>query len=114
MQSPLSVRFFVKSGPNYVMGLEHDVGDINKGTDDQCSIRDQCRDPMGAPKTKEDNGCSNEIDNKYVLLSEKCAFVFINFNPLLCRPIYVFCHMFVGNANTQNNILYFNFESMVS
>ena len=76
------VRFFVKSGPNYVMGLEHDVGDINKGTDDQCSIRDQCRDPMSAPKPKEDNGCSNEIDNKYVLLSEKCAFVFINFNPL--------------------------------
>ena len=52
MQSPLSVRFFVKSGPNYVMGLEHDVGDINKGTDDQCSIRDQCRDPMSAPKPK--------------------------------------------------------------
>ena len=35
MQSPLYVRFFVESGPNYVMGLEHDVGDINKGTDDQ-------------------------------------------------------------------------------
>ena len=50
MQSPLSVRFFVKSGPNYVMGLEHDVGDINKGTDDQYPWS------MSGPKPKEDNG----------------------------------------------------------
>ena len=79
-KAPLSVRFFVKSGPNYVMGLEHDVGDINKGTDDQYPWS------MSGPKPKEDNGslpfiiftlCSNEIDNKYVLLSEKCAFVLL-------------------------------------
>ena len=44
------VRFFVKSGPNYVMGLEHDVGDINKGTDDQYPWS------MSGPKPKEDNG----------------------------------------------------------